>query len=254
MDLNRLLEQIGLTKREALVYLCLLTGGPFSPTDIAKETGLKRPNIYDVIKSLESKGLIHYQFKGGFRLIAASSPQSLLEATKTKFEIAKKVVPKLEGLHKEKGFQSSITFYQGKKAMHSILSDYPKAKSKEAWFLTSPQDLNKMLGEKFVRKLITERLKRKVKIRSLRPVEKDIDYEEQTKTDYGRELTEVAYIPPKYTFSLSMGVYDNKTVFFSSKKEGFGFKVESQEVAEVIRMLYDIAWKNSGKLSSSGDF
>lgn len=248
MDLQNNLERAGLTKRESILYLTLLKSGPLSPTEIAAKTGLKRPNIYDVVRSLEGKGLIHYAFKNKRRLIVASSPQNLLDISKQKFDLARQLLPQLLSFDREQSFQSNITFYQRRKGMQELLSDYLTAKHKEAWWLTSPQDLNKMLGKPFVEEIIRKRLKRGIKIRSLRPAEKESLWQAQTTTEFGRQMTEVAYIPPEYSFSFSMAIYDDKTIFFSSKREGFGFMVESREFAEVMRMFYDNLWQHSGKL------
>lgn len=250
MELEDILEKIGLSKREALVYLQLLKSGPLSPTEIAGKTGIKRPNVYDSLKSLESKGLIHYQYKFKRRLIAASSPNNLLEINEQKFELTKKVLPTLLSLDKEQSFEPSITFYQGRKGMRELTSEYPKARKKEAWFLISAQDTNKMLGKEFIESLIQERIKRGTHLRSLQTAEKAETWEGHT-TEAGKRITEIAYVPPEYSFSLSVGVYDDIVVVISSKREGFGFRVESKEFAEVMRMFYDIAWKNSGKLSQN---
>ncbi len=248
MNIASELEQIGLTKRESLMYLQLLTLGPLYPTEIAKKTGIKRPNVYDVVDSLEKKGLIHYQFIKKRKLIAASSPQNLFDISKQRFDLAKSLLPKLMDLDRGPSFQSNITFYQGRKAMQELFDGMANAKKKEAWNLWSPEDTNRMLGEDFVKEVISKRLKRKIKIRSLRPAEKESEYEEQTRTQYGRELTEVAYVSPEETFSLSMLIYDDKTAFISSKREGFGFLVDSREFTEVMKMFYKNLWEHSGKL------
>jgi HTH-type transcriptional regulator, sugar sensing transcriptional regulator len=248
INLEQALEQIGLSKRESLVYLCLLKNGPLSPTNLASKTGIKRPNVYDSLKSLENKGLIHYQLKNKRKLIVASSPQNLFEISQQKFELAKKVLPVLQSLDREKSFQSNITYYQGRKAMRELFSDYPKAKSKEVFALISPEDLNNMIGKDFTQSLVNERVKRGCRVRTLRPIEKEFKYDAYL-TPEGRRLTEVAFIPSKYMFSLSLVMYDNKVIFFSSKHEGFGFMVESKELTETMRMFYDNLWENSGKVN-----
>ncbi len=249
MNLEEILEKIGLSKRESLIYLHLLKSGPLSPTHIADKTGIKRPNVYDSLKSLESKGLIHYQLKNKRRLIVASSPNNLLEVNKQRFDLTKKVLPTLLALDKEQSFEPTISFYQGRKGLRDLIREYPKAKNKEAWFLISAQDTNKMLGKGFIEDLIQERIKRGTKLRSLQTIDKAEPWEGHT-TEAGSKITEIAYVPPEYSFSLSVGVFDDVVVVLSSKREGFGFRVESKEFAAVIRMLYDIAWKNSGKLAS----
>lgn len=247
-NLEEVLEKIGLSKRESGIYLQLLKTGPLSPTEIATKTGIKRPNVYDSLESLEVKGLIHYEFKKKRRVIAPSSPQNLFDISKQQFDLAKEILPMLLSLDREQSFRSNIKFYQGRKAIQEMLHDYPKAKSKEVWFLLSPIDINNMVGKEFVEGLIKERIKRGTKLRSLQTAEKLAHWEGHT-SEAGRRLTEIAYVPPNYTFALAMGIYDDKTLFFSSKREGFGFMVESREFAEVMRMFYDNLWRNSGKLS-----
>jgi sugar-specific transcriptional regulator TrmB len=243
------LEALGLTKRESLVYLALLKNGSLSPTEIANKTGLKRSNIYDVVKSLERKGLIHYQLKPQGKLIVASSPNNLVNLSKQQYAYAQKILPTLLSLDKEQSFQSSVTFYQGRRGMREMVKDYPKAKNKDVIFLTSPKDMNEVLGESFVESLIQERIKRGTKMRTLETADSNFKWKGHM-TEAGRKLTEIAYVPPKYTFTLDFGVYDDVTVFFSSKKEGLGFKVESKELAQVMRMLFDNLWENSGKLTA----
>jgi HTH-type transcriptional regulator, sugar sensing transcriptional regulator len=249
IDYSKNLEKTGLTKRESLIYLELLKAGPLTPTQLAVKTGLKRPNVYDVARSLEKKGLIHYEFKSKVRSLAASSPQNLLDLAKQKFDFTEKLLPFLLSLNKEQSFEPSISFYKGKKQMQELYWEALSCKHKEIWALTSPQDLNKMLGESFIESFVKTRLKKKIRVKSLRPAEKESKYQAQQNL-LGRELTEAAYIPPEYSFSLNMLIYDDNVIFCSSKNEGFGFKVDSKEVTEVMRIYYDNLWQHSGKISS----
>ena len=249
IDLKQNLERTGLTKREALIYLELLKSGPLSPTQVAVKTELKRPNVYDVARSLEKKGLIHYEFRTNRRSIAASAPQNLLDLAKSQFDFTKELLPFLLSLNSEQSFEPSISFYKGKKQMQELYWEALSCKRKEILALTSPQDLNKMLGESFVESFVKTRLKKRIRVKSLRPAEKESKYQEQQNL-LGRELTEAAYVPPDYTFSLNILIYDNCVIFCTSKNEGFGFKVDSKQIAEVMRMFYDNLWEHSGKLIS----
>ena len=61
------LEEIGLSKNEAKIYLTLLRLGNVTATDIIKESGVHRSNVYDVLDSLVKKGCVAYIQKGVFR-------------------------------------------------------------------------------------------------------------------------------------------------------------------------------------------
>lgn len=57
MDLVTALSELGLTSYEAAAYLTLLGRNSFTPTELATQAKIPRQRIYDVLSSLESKGL-----------------------------------------------------------------------------------------------------------------------------------------------------------------------------------------------------
>jgi sugar-specific transcriptional regulator TrmB len=58
IQLEETLEQLGLTKTEAKVYLCLLDQSPLPAAAIADLVGTSRNSVYLVLRSLVAKGLI----------------------------------------------------------------------------------------------------------------------------------------------------------------------------------------------------
>jgi sugar-specific transcriptional regulator TrmB len=58
IQLEETLEQLGLTKTEAKVYLCLLDQSPLPAAAIADLAGTSRSSVYLVLRSLVAKGLI----------------------------------------------------------------------------------------------------------------------------------------------------------------------------------------------------
>jgi hypothetical protein len=53
-----LLEELGLTKTEARIYLCLLEQSPLAAGTIADITGTSRSSVYLILRSLVDKGLV----------------------------------------------------------------------------------------------------------------------------------------------------------------------------------------------------
>ena len=52
-----LLQQLGLSKREAEIYLALLELNEALPSVIAKKVGQKRPTCYVTLEKLQARGL-----------------------------------------------------------------------------------------------------------------------------------------------------------------------------------------------------
>ncbi len=58
MQTESLLEDLGLTKTEARIYLCLLEQSPLAAGTIADITGTSRSSVYLILRSLVDKGLV----------------------------------------------------------------------------------------------------------------------------------------------------------------------------------------------------
>lgn len=251
MNIPTILSTLGLTERESRVYLFLLQNAASTPQEIALHTKMQRPNVYDVMRGLEEKGLIHSKISGRRRLVVAEDPKKLSDIAETQLKEIKQAIPFLQDLESSANFRSQITHFQGKKSMQNLLQDALNTTKKELWFLWPPQDMDKILGQRYIENFIKIRLKKGIRIRSLRPSEKENLYHFESDTTKGKSLTEVAYVPEPFTFSLGMCIYDQKIAFYSSQKESFGFLVESRELAQVMRMFYQMMWQNSGKLKYS---
>lgn len=78
MAINETLREIGLNDKEIEVYLCLLKNGKTSPTTLSKLTKINRATIYNITRSLISKGIIAEDVSGK-TIYFAPLPVSSLE-------------------------------------------------------------------------------------------------------------------------------------------------------------------------------
>jgi hypothetical protein len=62
------------------------------------------------------------------------------------------------------------------------------------------------------------------------------------------EAREVALIPPgKYYFSPEINIYDNK-VMIASWREKLGIIIESAEIADALKKIFELAWAEAKRL------
>jgi len=78
MAINNTLKQIGLTDKEINVYLILLKQGRATPASLSKLTKINRATVYNIAKSLQSKGVIAEDL-GGKTLYFSPLPLASLE-------------------------------------------------------------------------------------------------------------------------------------------------------------------------------
>jgi sugar-specific transcriptional regulator TrmB len=77
MDVDEVLEQLGLSKTEAKVYRCLLEESPLPAATVADRAGASRSSVYLILRSLADKGLIEAGAGYGSRYHAAPPDQAL---------------------------------------------------------------------------------------------------------------------------------------------------------------------------------
>lgn len=77
------LRKLGLTEKEARIYLAGLELGPSSVQSIAQKTGLTRPTTYEIIKKLAAKKLLVETGKKGKRAFAVQPPENILGLLRT---------------------------------------------------------------------------------------------------------------------------------------------------------------------------
>ena len=58
-ELKDRLTRLGFTEKETKVFLALLSGEQMSASEVAKEAGIRRTDVYDILKSFVKKGYIN---------------------------------------------------------------------------------------------------------------------------------------------------------------------------------------------------
>src|SRR3990167_5505255 len=81
------LEKLGLSRNESLIYRTLLRNGNQNSAELARESGVHRINVYDVLNSLIAKGLVSYVVEEGKRVFKAEDPHKLEELLSQKSAI-----------------------------------------------------------------------------------------------------------------------------------------------------------------------
>lgn len=86
MELITKLEQIGLSKREAEVYLALLQKKEFTAPELTKITTTTRTKIYEHLQNLINKGLCNESIKDRQKIYRAVKPKIALKGIIQKYE------------------------------------------------------------------------------------------------------------------------------------------------------------------------
>ena len=117
------LQDLGLTRSEARVYVALVARGGSSATDIARDARVPHPRIYDIVASLAAKGLVEIQ-TGKRRKHKAVKPNVAFERLLNRFrEKGELVTQYLSKIYKMKMEIPSIWMLKGRNNVIDKISE-----------------------------------------------------------------------------------------------------------------------------------
>ncbi len=242
IDLTKRLEESGLTPKEALVYLGLLQLGPSSALAISRETNLKRPTVYLILDELIKKGAVAIVPKEKKKLFIALSPERILEEVESKAAQLHKALPELLALWKTQTAKPAIRFFESREGMMNVYRDITQRNDiKEVLTFFSFEAIPKEFDENYdlFIKLLKEKMVASRDIISTTSPRHS--YLEQAKRlpNYHARLA-----PKEHKFYSDTIIYGNKVAIFSFKKH-FALIIESADVANSFRSLFELAWQSA---------
>lgn len=109
MDILNHLQEIGLSKREAEVYLALLQKNEFTAPEIAKISTITRTKVYEILQNLVKKGLCNESFKDAMKVYRGVEPKIAINNLLAIYEneitnrknAAKNIEKELDSIYKE---------------------------------------------------------------------------------------------------------------------------------------------------------
>ncbi|HCC49551.1 MAG: hypothetical protein A2445_02745 [Candidatus Jacksonbacteria bacterium RIFOXYC2_FULL_44_29] len=242
-NLQSALSDLGFSDKETKVYLALLELGRGTVSVIARSAGINRTTGYNILDLLVSKGLVSISGKEPKEEYVAQSPDIITTFLKDKiaqYELQLKksanLVPRLKSIHNISD-RPKVKFYEGKAGLVEVYEDTLTSHEAIRAYATV-DDMHKALPDYFP-KYYARRAKKGIAIRGIIP---------QTETAIERvkyneeEKREVALIPAdKFYFSPEINIYDNK-VMIASWREKLGIIIESAEIADAMKKIYELAW------------
>ena len=236
---NKTLENLGLSEKEALVYLALLEVENDSIIDISKKTDINRTTIYPVIEGLLKKGLVSEVQSGKKVFYQAESPERLetyVEWQKLLFEekarVIKDIIPQLKATRRDSGEKPVIKMYEGHDGIVSSVEDLSSnLREGETTYNIYTRDLlEEIFTEKDRRRISNYRKKVKVNSRSVY-------------TFTQRELLDTAgdkrlrLDHVKYPLSCDICVYGDETRISTLKNNLSSFLIKNKDIADTLRSI-----------------
>lgn len=233
------IKKAGLTENEAKVYESLLELGARPAGSLSRRTGLHRRVVYDVTDRLIKKGLVGYIIENGTKIFSASNPKRFLEIIDEEKNQIQTVLPgMMEIFNSAKEKQKEDTqFYKGKEGLKSVFEDQ-LAEGKEILILGGSPMAYEILEYYFVW-FDKKRIKQKIKTK--------IIFDEKLKEKkLSVPLSEIRYLPEKYSSPLAINIYGDKVaIILWSRENPFVIVIKNKDISEGYRKHFEMMWKMS---------
>ncbi len=249
IQLFQTLKDLGLTAKEANVYMTLHGIGCNPASVIAKNAGINRSGCYTVLNSLVYKDFVEKKLKNSITYFSVTDPNSLLNRLKHKkgqldanIHNINNLIKQYESINKTASGKPSVTFFEGPAAIRNVMEDTLKSEDTVLRAYASLDELTAILP-KYWPSYYQRRTEKGIKVKAIYPANK-LSYFHKKRDPY--ECRESRLIPPEFNFHLDIMIYANK-VALTSLKEKFGLVIESYEMSQAHKRIFDLVWDGTDK-------
>ncbi len=247
MDINSVLEKIGLSSSESKIYTALLEIGTASVQNLSKKAGVERTNTYAVLENLISKGLVREvsNNKKKIKKFVPEPPEKLMIMLREKEEMLNSVLPQLKSIYNLAPKKPKILFFEGREGIITIANRSLEKAKKEILFVSSTKHFHQITTEEYEDNYyIPTRIKNNISIRMI--VVKN-EWTLKKKQKDREEMRETRFFPEDFNLSASLFIYGSEVSFITSQQELLGVVIESKEIVELMKIFFETMWQASSK-------
>ena len=243
--MEKMIEKLGLSDKEAKIYMTALEIGESTVTELAKKAVLKRATAHLAIGSLIMLGLLSETKKGKKRVIAPVHPRRLLELAKFRANQIEDHFSELLAIYNSPKEKPKIQVFEGEEGvrlMYKELYDSLNNRNEAIWIsrISSLKKIPYSISgwKDMIRRVTNPRIR-------------ELNYDEPEAHEWEREMKPlmgknhiIKHIPRDFEFGFTDNlIFENKLVIFSLKKDVFVIVIESEEIVKTFKALFEWVWK-----------
>jgi len=238
MNKEEVLQELGFSKNEAIVYLALLSLGSSTAGKVAEQCKLHRTNVYDALERLSEKGIVSHMIKDNTKIFEATDPNHLKQLLDEKKMHLEAVLPQLL-LDKQIAAKTSAHVYEGTKALRAVLFDM--LRHNETICTYGIPKIVPEITKPFIDQFHMQRIKKKIIMKHL--------YNENAKERIAHlntlQYTEAKYLPEKFNTPVTTLVCGNETIIVNWDKPITFILIENKALADAYKNYFEILYSNA---------
>ena len=242
-DAGEILVDLGLSKKESVLYLALLKLGEETASRVSEIADLNRVTTYSLLKSLQEKGFCSVFDKNKIQYFKPIKPEQILGLLEEKKKRINAILPFLKEQEKTIEEKPEVMIFQGKKGIAAmfdlLLSD--AAEKKEVFGYGNVSIAEKVIQYQstFWRKT---RLEKKIKMRAVSDSLGDIEHRSPT---IWKKITEVRTNKELAKLAVYTIITERYVSYGMFRGDIIGVVIKNKEVVEKERFNFEMLWKQA---------
>lgn len=241
MNTNETLVGLGLGDKEIRLYTSLLEVGEATILELSKKSGVKRPTTYLVLQSLEAKGLVIKVVRGKKTFFVPQPPRKLISEAEFRLRELKEAMPQLESLMRQGKGKPRVMIYEGRGALDRAYDEVFVIKG-EMLYLGNL----KLFEEAFPRTMRKFQYVTYSPEFSVRGILYETDESRAYVENHDDEYQHTRFVPKEFApFNMDVGIFGNRTLISSISGDYFTVGIESEEIADAFRTIFEMMWQSA---------
>jgi sugar-specific transcriptional regulator TrmB len=246
-DIIHIVQSLGYDKEDVQLYLAGLELGSAPASDYAQKTGFNRVTTYNYLERLLKRGLFTGMQRSRGKWYAPVAPESLAVEARKNVEALERVLPELRSFQGAAHRKPEVRFYSGWEGVLRVYQDTLTAGEEILNFANSA--IVRRHWEHYDEEYVAERVRRGIHLRGIAP---DDAAGKRVHVDDRAALREIRLVPARdFNFNNEINIYGSKvaiTSFGEDPEQLFGVIIESKEVADTQKQIFEMAWRYAGLL------
>ncbi len=252
--LEKELTNLGLSDKEAKVYLAAIQLGPAPVQKISQKAKVNRATTYVIIESLMDMGLMSTYDEGKKTFYVAEKPDRMLDYFKEKEKDLhgkigdlKELLPEMMLLYSDFSDRPKVKYYEGVEGLKAVYRDFSKGQRKEELIYTflPVDEFNDSVLAKELTAARKKRVAKGVRMKVIYTSEKGRvdDYENKAE----QNLEEYKFVDyKKCPFKGGMNIYGNKIFMIDYRGSLGGVVIENHTMADAMKSFFELLWNSIG--------
>lgn len=236
------LQQLGLSDKEARVYLAALELGSATVQELSRKAGVRRPTAYVAVEALIKHGLLSSHERAKKHYFAPTLPDrllSLLEQEEQGFHVKKEalraLLPALRGL-----FAGSerpvVQFFEGKAGILALYDDFLLASKGDFVEVADIDGFNQTFSDEeravYRKKLTQKKIHMRGIVTSMKGPPRHVP-----------PYSEVRFVEKKlFPLAGDIAAYGDKLALTVWNPKPIGVLIESKQAAQTFRVVFEFMW------------